>query len=154
MRCGSSWAATTYRASANPLARWYNSTVRWQRGLTTDMLRPALIFFVVWVLGALVRLVMRRSLGARVGRGASGPWGQNPWGQGRGQPSNHSAQTRSPYDVLGVGPGASREEIRAAYRRLVQQYHPDRVANLAPEFRELAEQRMKEINAAYQQLKT
>ena len=41
----------------------------------------------------------------------------------------------------------------SAYRKLVQQYHPDKVANLAPEFRELAERRMKEINAAYQRLK-
>jgi curved DNA-binding protein CbpA len=31
-------------------------------------------------------------------------------------------------------------------------YHPDKVAFLAPEFRELAERKMKEINAAYQQL--
>ena len=52
-----------------------------------------------------------------------------------------------------VRPGAPREEVTAAYRRLVQQYHPDRVANLAPEFREVAERRMKEINATYEQLK-
>jgi preprotein translocase subunit Sec63 len=32
-------------------------------------------------------------------------------------------------------------------------YHPDRVATLAPEVREVAEIRMKEINAAYGQLK-
>jgi preprotein translocase subunit Sec63 len=31
-------------------------------------------------------------------------------------------------------------------------YHPDKVASLAAEFRELAEQRMKEINAAYAEL--
>jgi len=54
---------------------------------------------------------------------------------------------------LEVRPGASRQEINTAYRRLVHQYHPDKVANLAPEFRELAERRMKEINAAYEQLK-
>ena len=35
---------------------------------------------------------------------------------------------------------------------MAQLYHPDKVANLAPEFRDLAEQRMKEINAAYREL--
>ena len=34
-----------------------------------------------------------------------------------------------------------------------EMYHPDRTAGLAPEFRELAEQRMKVINAAYDQIK-
>jgi preprotein translocase subunit Sec63 len=31
-------------------------------------------------------------------------------------------------------------------------YHPDKVASLAPEYREIAERRMKEINAAFQEL--
>jgi len=61
--------------------------------------------------------------------------------------------SRSPYDVLGVGESAAPEEISAAYKRLAQLYHPDKVATLAPEFRELAEHKMKEINAAYQILK-
>lgn len=57
------------------------------------------------------------------------------------------------YETLGLQRGASPEEITAAYRRLAQMYHPDKVAGLAPEFRELAERRMKEINAAYERLK-
>ena len=119
------------------------------------MPRLSLIFLVIWVLGLLLRLVKRKSLGARArsGPGSSGTWGQNPWNRGPGPSSNHPRRARSPYEVLEVRPGASREEVTAAYRRLVQQYHPDRVANLAPEFRELAEQRMKEINAAYEQFK-
>jgi curved DNA-binding protein CbpA len=32
---------------------------------------------------------------------------------------------RDPYEVLGVGPGASETELRAAYRKLVQRHHPD-----------------------------
>lgn len=61
------------------------------------------------------------------------------------------AQT-SPYQVLGIQPGVTPEEIQAAYKRLVKQYHPDRVASLGEEFRHLAERRMKIINAAYQTL--
>ena len=55
--------------------------------------------------------------------------------------------------VLGVEPGASRAEISSAYKKKARMYHPDRVASLPPEVREQAELRMKEINAAYGELK-
>ena len=53
------------------------------------------------------------------------------------------------WSVLEVSRYASPEEIRRAYIRKMQQYHPDRVAGLAPEFVELAERRSKVFNAAY-----
>jgi hypothetical protein len=37
---------------------------------------------------------------------------------------DHS-ERRSPYDVLGVGPSATQQEIKEAYRKLCKQYHPD-----------------------------
>ena len=46
--------------------------------------------------------------------------------------------------VLGVRPEATREEISAAYKRKISEYHPDKVTRLGPEIRELAEQRSKE----------
>lgn len=52
----------------------------------------------------------------------------------------------SPYDVLGVAPTASAEEIRRAYVRLARTHHPDVVA---PEERDAAEQRMRAINEAW-----
>jgi uncharacterized membrane protein YkvA (DUF1232 family) len=55
-----------------------------------------------------------------------------------------------PYSVLGVDRDASAEDIKRAYRRLAGQYHPDKVAHLGDEFRELAERRFKEIQQAYQ----
>ncbi len=55
--------------------------------------------------------------------------------------------------VLGAEPGASQREIDAAYKKKAKMYHPDKVASLAPEVREMAELRMKEINAAYAELK-
>jgi hypothetical protein len=58
----------------------------------------------------------------------------------------------SAYAILNVPSDASKDEITAAYKKLAQQYHPDKVAGLAPEFKELAEKRMKDINAAYREL--
>ena len=55
--------------------------------------------------------------------------------------------------MLGVEPEASHAEISVAYKKRARMYHPDRVATLAPEVREAAEIRMKEINATYGQLK-
>lgn len=48
-----------------------------------------------------------------------------------------------PFAVLGVTPGASGEEVAAAYRRLAKRWHPDRTRG------EEAARRMAEINAAY-----
>jgi DnaJ-domain-containing protein 1 len=59
---------------------------------------------------------------------------------------------RPAHEVLGVEPDASPAEIKRAYQQKIQQYHPDRVANAAPELQELAEKRSKELNAAYAQL--
>ena len=52
-----------------------------------------------------------------------------------------------PYKVLGLSPGASDDEIKKAYRTLAKRYHPD--ANPGDK---TAEQKMKEINAAYDML--
>jgi tetratricopeptide (TPR) repeat protein len=69
------------------------------------------------------------------------------------EPQAKVQATKLPHEVLGVAPGASQEEIATAYRKLVQQYHPDKVAHLAPEYQEIATRRMKEINAAYTTMK-
>jgi hypothetical protein len=63
------------------------------------------------------------------------------------------ARLASARRTLGVAKGASTEEIITAYRKLARSYHPDKVANLEPEVREYSEQRMKEINDAYSELK-
>jgi hypothetical protein len=56
-------------------------------------------------------------------------------------------------EILGVADGASMREITTAFKKLALTYHPDKVANLPPEVREYADQKMKEINAAYAHLK-
>lgn len=71
----------------------------------------------------------------------------------RRQAETEVERTGSLFKTLGVTQGASRKEIDAAYKKKAKMYHPDRVADLAPEVREMAELRMKEINVAYGELK-
>lgn len=52
-----------------------------------------------------------------------------------------------PYKVLGVSQNASQEEIRAAYLAMVKKYHPDKYQD--PALKELADERLKQINEAY-----
>ena len=49
-----------------------------------------------------------------------------------------------PYRVLGISRGATEDEVKAAYRKLAKEYHPDRNGGSAS-----AEAKMKEINDAY-----
>ena len=63
------------------------------------------------------------------------------------------SRQKDPYTVLNVDRNASQEEIREAYLRLANQYHPDKVLHLGEEFKELAENRFKEIQSAYEALK-
>ena len=72
---------------------------------------------------------------------------------GSGQQVKDEFKTKDPYEVLGVVRNASQDEIKRAYKQLAGKYHPDKVAHLGEEFRELAEQRFKEIQEAYQKLK-
>lgn len=55
-----------------------------------------------------------------------------------------------PYQVLGVGRGASDEEIKKAYRSLSRRYHPD--ANVNNPNRAQAEERFKQVQQAYDQI--
>ncbi|MDU4884222.1 J domain-containing protein [uncultured Clostridium sp.] len=57
----------------------------------------------------------------------------------------------NPYEVLGVKPGASQEEIKSAYRKLVKQYHPDQYGDNP--LKDLAQEKLAEVNKAYDMLK-
>lgn len=54
---------------------------------------------------------------------------------------------RDPYEVLGVSPNASDDEVKRAYRELARKYHPDNYQNNP--LADLAEEKMKEVNEAY-----
>jgi curved DNA-binding protein CbpA len=59
---------------------------------------------------------------------------------------------RDPHDVLGVARGASQATIKAAWRRLAREHHPDLTGGDTQAARQ-ATRRMAEINQAYQQLR-
>ncbi len=58
-----------------------------------------------------------------------------------------------PYVVLGVSSTASDEEVKTAYRNLARKYHPDNYAE-APDLADLASEKMKEVNEAYDTIVT
>jgi hypothetical protein len=93
-------------------------------------------------------------------------------GKASGRASSNGQKDREPYrsavdlqrearlararTALSVGKGSTKEQVGAAYRELAElarTHHPDKVASLQPEVRAYSEQRMKEINIAYAELK-
>jgi hypothetical protein len=61
------------------------------------------------------------------------------------------AGERTWFSVLGVSPSATIDEVKQAYKVQVKQNHPDRVHDMSPLFRELAEAETKKLNAAYEE---
>lgn len=67
-----------------------------------------------------------------------------------------AARVTAAYDVLGVDRSCSNDEIKTAYRRLMNRHHPDKLAASNPDASEIAcaERRTRDIRAAYETLKT
>ncbi len=63
------------------------------------------------------------------------------------EPDSPSA-LEAAYKVLGVSPDASDAEVKAAYRKMALEHHPDRVGKLGEDVRKAAEKKFQEINAA------
>ncbi len=97
-----------------------------------------------WLIGFVIDR-MRKS--RRDGAGPSYDAGNG--NAGSGGFSSASMGSKPWHEVLQTTPDASLEQIEFAYRRLVAQYHPDKVATLGPELRALAERMTVELNIAY-----
>lgn len=69
-----------------------------------------------------------------------------------GVPLAETVRPAGSHDILGIAATASAEEIKQAYRRLMKEHHPDRVAGMGKAEQAHAEERSKEINRAYAQM--
>lgn len=110
-----------------------------------------------WLDDIIVLVLLYRYLSKfwRGGDAGHPPFGnhQNPHQQSQPHDREPSGRPRrTPHEILGVPQDADRQKIRAAYRDLANQYHPDKVAHLGEEFQKLAEERFKEIQQAYDTL--
>jgi DnaJ like chaperone protein len=70
------------------------------------------------------------------------------------RPSRNTVSTADPYVVLGISHEADPREIKRAYRKLMSQHHPDKLGNVPEELKHRAESRAREINAAYERIKS
>lgn len=64
-----------------------------------------------------------------------------------------STSNKNHYEVIGVKSTSSKEEIYSAYKNLLKQYHPDKVASLGEEIQNVARNKTQEINSAFQKIK-
>ncbi|TCG05359.1 hypothetical protein BZM27_34270 [Paraburkholderia steynii] len=96
-----------------------------------------------WVVGAVVEHFQKRTPKAASSAGAHE--GPRPATEQEAQPDPIEDACR----VLKLTRPFTSDQLRAAYRQRMSQYHPDKVSSLAPEFRELAESKSKEINRAF-----
>ncbi|MBS1151136.1 MAG: DnaJ protein [Myxococcaceae bacterium] len=107
-------------------------------------------WFLQEALAKLSRSVVPPDPAKRPGRGKRGRAEGEPEAKGAATPLKPLG--KDPYAVLGIVSGATLAEAKKAWRALIVQYHPDKVAHLAPEFRSLAETRTRELMDAWAQL--
>ena len=103
----------------------------------------------------------RTFFGGDFGQGTTGTGG-NTYGGYSGQNSGGSYQRNTYntyttdkskyYTILGVNKGASQDEIKKAYHKLAKEHHPDKFVNSSDSEKKYHENKMKEINDAYENL--
>ena len=100
------------------------------------------------------RLDPRRAQHIFAQHGAMGAKSRGGAGSGA-RPSRAPAARKASYDVLGVDADASDTQIRSSYRKLVSEFHPDKIIakGLPDEFVKFAETRFREIQEAYEEIK-
>jgi len=59
----------------------------------------------------------------------------------------------SSYDILGITPAATNDEIKKAYRSMAVKYHPDKVANMGEDIENAAKRKFQTLNEAYEEIK-
>jgi len=99
-----------------------------------------LLLLVYWF----IKRVLPGGYGQNRSRASRGPQ------QGGRDPAEEAE--KDPYQILGVSRNASQQEIKSAFRKQAQRYHPDRVSHLGEELQQLAKEKFQEIQKAYEML--
>jgi DnaJ like chaperone protein len=63
------------------------------------------------------------------------------------------SQTDASYKILEIEPTASDDDVKSAYRRMAMKYHPDKVSHLGEDFKQVAHEKFKKVQAAYEEIK-
>jgi len=115
----------------------------------------------ILLIGALIWFLKARRPGESPGdfyrryRGYKRPppgQGESRYEEKRDEEATIDHEEEDPFKILGVEPGGSPDEIKAAYRRAVAKYHPDKVTHLGKEFQEMAHRKLVAIQGAYEAL--
>jgi len=113
------------------------------------------------LIGVLIWFLMTRRAGESPGdfyrryRGYKRPstgQGEGRYEEKRDGEAPSGNEEKDPFKILGIEPGASPDEIKAAYRKAVAKYHPDKVTHLGKEFQEMAHKKLVVIQRAYEAL--
>jgi DnaJ like chaperone protein len=80
---------------------------------------------------------------------------QRSFGQGAGPAASAQSKLQEAYKALGIEATATDKEVKTAYRRLMNQHHPDKLASkgLPESMLEVAKERTREIRSAYEVLR-
>ena len=126
-----------------------------------DIIPDMLLPFIGWIddgviLGTIFYLVRYGKLppfsfGKKTG--FSRPYNQTAQDSASSGKNTSSKPVLTPYEVLGISPNATEDQILTAYKQAVKKYHPDKVAHLGEEFSSLANKKFIEIQTAYDILK-
>ncbi|TPG55485.1 J domain-containing protein [Roseomonas nepalensis] len=94
-----------------------------------------------------IAVVVEPAQGRTRSNGSAGPRDRRP------PPGTKQMDRAEAMTVLGLEPGFTQEQVRAAFRKLIALNHPDKVAHLSPEIRAVADALTRKINEAHGLLK-
>jgi DnaJ like chaperone protein len=63
------------------------------------------------------------------------------------------SMTDASYKILEIEPTSADEDVKKAYRRMAMKYHPDKVSHLGEDFKQVANEKFKKVQSAYEQIK-
>ncbi len=123
------------------------------RDLIPDFLGSGLGVIDDLALIALLTYFYRNRLREYAARATRESGGQDQRERSSRAQAEASERSFDPYEILAIDSSASGEEVQAAYKARMHEYHPDKVAHLGEELQKVAHRKAVEIQQAYEQLR-